>query len=37
MAQLDYSLFIVTPAAGEERAGCLVGFASQVSIRRPAS
>lgn len=33
MAQLDYSLFIVTAAAGEERAGCLIGFASQVSIR----
>jgi flavin reductase (DIM6/NTAB) family NADH-FMN oxidoreductase RutF len=32
MAQLDYSLFIVTVAAGEERAGCLVGFASQCSI-----
>ena len=35
MAQLDYSLFIVTVAAGEERAGCLVGFASQVSIHPP--
>jgi len=33
MAQLDYSLFIVTVAAGGERSGCLVGFASQVSIR----
>lgn len=33
MAQLDYSLFIVTTAAGGERSGCLVGFASQVSIR----
>jgi flavin reductase (DIM6/NTAB) family NADH-FMN oxidoreductase RutF len=33
MAQLDYSLFIVTAAAGGERSGCLVGFASQVSIR----
>ncbi len=32
MAQLDYSLFIVTAANGEERSGCLVGFASQVSI-----
>jgi flavin reductase (DIM6/NTAB) family NADH-FMN oxidoreductase RutF len=32
MAQLDYSLFIVTTAAGGERSGCLVGFASQVSI-----
>src|SRR6185437_9699738 len=35
MAQLDYSLFIVTVASGEERAGCLVGFASQVSIHPP--
>jgi flavin reductase (DIM6/NTAB) family NADH-FMN oxidoreductase RutF len=32
MGQLDYSLFIVTVASGEERSGCLVGFASQVSI-----
>jgi flavin reductase (DIM6/NTAB) family NADH-FMN oxidoreductase RutF len=35
MAQLDYSLFIVTVASGDERAGCLVGFASQVSIHPP--
>jgi len=35
MAQLDYSLLIVTVASGEERAGCLVGFASQVSIHPP--
>jgi flavin reductase (DIM6/NTAB) family NADH-FMN oxidoreductase RutF len=35
MAQLDYSLFIVTAASGEERAGCLVGFATQVSIHPP--
>jgi flavin reductase (DIM6/NTAB) family NADH-FMN oxidoreductase RutF len=35
MGQLDYSLFIVTVAAGEERSGCLVGFASQVSIHPP--
>jgi flavin reductase (DIM6/NTAB) family NADH-FMN oxidoreductase RutF len=32
MAQLDYSLFIVTAAADGQRSGCLVGFASQVSI-----
>jgi flavin reductase (DIM6/NTAB) family NADH-FMN oxidoreductase RutF len=32
MAQLDYSLFIVTAVADGERSGCLVGFASQVSI-----
>jgi len=35
MAQLDYSLFVVTVAVGEERSGCLVGFASQVSIHPP--
>jgi flavin reductase (DIM6/NTAB) family NADH-FMN oxidoreductase RutF len=35
MAQLDYPMFIVTTAAGGERAGCLVGFASQVSIDPP--
>jgi flavin reductase (DIM6/NTAB) family NADH-FMN oxidoreductase RutF len=35
MAQLDYSLFIVTAAAGGERSGCLVGFASQLSIDPP--
>ena len=35
MAQLDYSLLIVTVANGEERSGCLVGFASQVSIHPP--
>jgi flavin reductase (DIM6/NTAB) family NADH-FMN oxidoreductase RutF len=35
MAQLDYSLLIVTAAANGERAGCLVGFASQVSIHPP--
>jgi flavin reductase (DIM6/NTAB) family NADH-FMN oxidoreductase RutF len=35
VSQLDYAMFIVTTAAGEERAGCLVGFASQVSIHPP--
>lgn len=35
MALLDYSMLIVTAAAGGERAGCLVGFASQVSIDPP--
>jgi flavin reductase (DIM6/NTAB) family NADH-FMN oxidoreductase RutF len=34
-AELDYMMFIVTTAAGGERAGCLVGFATQVSIRPP--
>jgi flavin reductase (DIM6/NTAB) family NADH-FMN oxidoreductase RutF len=32
VAQLDYPLFIVTAAAGEERDGCLVGFTTQCSI-----
>jgi flavin reductase (DIM6/NTAB) family NADH-FMN oxidoreductase RutF len=32
MGQLDYSLLIVTAANGAERDGCLVGFATQVSI-----
>jgi flavin reductase (DIM6/NTAB) family NADH-FMN oxidoreductase RutF len=35
MGELDYSLFIVTAQANEQRAGCLVGFASQVSIDPP--
>jgi flavin reductase (DIM6/NTAB) family NADH-FMN oxidoreductase RutF len=35
MSELDYSLFIVTAQAGEQRAGCLIGFASQVSIHPP--
>ena len=33
VGQLDYSLFIVTAVHGSERDGCLVGFATQVSIR----
>ena len=32
MAQLDYSMLVVTAAADGERAGCLVGFSTQVSI-----
>ena len=35
MASLDYPMFIVTAAAGGERAGCLVGFATQASIHPP--
>ncbi|WAX58564.1 flavin reductase family protein [Jatrophihabitans cynanchi] len=31
-ARLDYPMFVVTTAAGDERAGCLVGFATQASI-----
>ncbi len=33
MGELDYPLFIVTTADGSERAGCLVGFATQCSIK----
>ncbi|MCC9308101.1 flavin reductase family protein [Kitasatospora sp. RB6PN24] len=32
---LDYPVYIVTAATAAERAGCLVGFASQCSIRPP--
>lgn len=32
---LDYPMFIVTAAAGGEREGCLVGFATQSSIDPP--
>jgi flavin reductase (DIM6/NTAB) family NADH-FMN oxidoreductase RutF len=32
VGQLDYSLFIVTAAHGDEHDGCLIGFATQVSI-----
>ena len=32
MGTLDYPMFIVTAADGDTRAGCLVGFATQVSI-----
>lgn len=35
VADLDYPMFIVTVAAGGERAGCLVGFATQCSIDPP--
>ena len=35
VAELDYSMFIVTAAADGERAGCLIGFASQVAIHPP--
>jgi flavin reductase (DIM6/NTAB) family NADH-FMN oxidoreductase RutF len=30
---LDYPMYVVTAEAEEERAGCLVGFASQCSIQ----
>lgn len=35
VAQLDYPMFIATVAAGGERAGCLIGFATQCSIHPP--
>ena len=35
VGRLDYPMFIVTTAAGGERAGCLVGFAAQGSIDPP--
>jgi flavin reductase (DIM6/NTAB) family NADH-FMN oxidoreductase RutF len=35
VGSLDYPLFVVTAAAGEERDGCLVGFTTQCSIHPP--
>ena len=35
VARLDYPMFIATVAAGGERAGCLIGFATQCSISPP--
>jgi flavin reductase (DIM6/NTAB) family NADH-FMN oxidoreductase RutF len=35
VAQLDYPMFIATVATDEERAGCLIGFATQCSIHPP--
>ena len=32
---LDYPMFVVTTSHGGERSGCLVGFATQVSIDPP--
>jgi flavin reductase (DIM6/NTAB) family NADH-FMN oxidoreductase RutF len=32
LGNIDYPMLIVTAAAGGERAGCLVGFATQASI-----
>ena len=34
-ADLEYPMIIVTTSDGQERAGCLVGFASQCSIEPP--
>ena len=36
MAELDYPMFVVTTVADDgERSGCLVGFATQISIKPP--
>ena len=35
MGELDYPMFIVSANAGGERSGCLIGFATQISIHPP--
>ena len=35
LGDVDYPMYIVTAAAGEELAGCLVGFTTQCSIDPP--
>jgi flavin reductase (DIM6/NTAB) family NADH-FMN oxidoreductase RutF len=35
VGELDYPMYLVTTRAGEELAGCLVGFATQCSIDPP--
>ena len=35
MSELDYPMFIVNTCSGGERAGCLIGFATQISISPP--
>jgi flavin reductase (DIM6/NTAB) family NADH-FMN oxidoreductase RutF len=35
VGRIDYPMFVVTTAAGDDRAGCLVGFAAQGSIHPP--
>ena len=35
VGNLEYSMFIVTARAGDERLGCLVGFATQASMDPP--
>jgi flavin reductase (DIM6/NTAB) family NADH-FMN oxidoreductase RutF len=32
VASIDYPMFIVTTAAGQDRAGCLVGFVTQAGM-----
>ncbi len=36
VALLNYPMFVVTTRSEDEMSGCLVGFASQVSINPPA-
>jgi flavin reductase (DIM6/NTAB) family NADH-FMN oxidoreductase RutF len=35
LEMLDYTMFVVTTQADGEQSGCLVGFATQASIRPP--
>jgi flavin reductase (DIM6/NTAB) family NADH-FMN oxidoreductase RutF len=35
VATLDYPVYVVTTATEDERSGCLIGFATQCSIRPP--
>jgi flavin reductase (DIM6/NTAB) family NADH-FMN oxidoreductase RutF len=35
LGALDYPMYVVTTRAGDDRAGCLVGFATQTSIDPP--
>ena len=35
VAGMDYPMFVVTASSGDERSGCLVGFATQASIDPP--
>ncbi|MGI8623781.1 MAG: flavin reductase family protein [Solirubrobacteraceae bacterium] len=32
VGEIDYPMYIVTVAAGDERSGCLIGFATQCSV-----
>jgi flavin reductase (DIM6/NTAB) family NADH-FMN oxidoreductase RutF len=35
VGDIDYPMYVVTVAAGGERSGCLIGFATQASIDPP--
>lgn len=35
VGKLDYPMYVVTTRAGDDRAGCLVGFTTQTSIAPP--